>query len=321
MLWQALERKPDATYAAASCPLQALRSDHSWSQHVLCEERNWRRSVTFDDEPAEADILVSRWVDSSNSRRYEETMSASDRHIIGVALKTTRLRFTRGSHTIFDGIMPAGTLHITGPSQALMAEFHTPCDFIHFHVANNFLRKRRDAAHIHSRQPLPDLNDLVIRDPLAELLSRTLIENGNGDDEAYVKSVGHTLVMHIARLELRRSTVNVLPKWRLKRVLQYVDAHLEETVSLADMAAAAGLSRMHFAAQFRAATGFRPHDYLLNQRVESAKALLSKTDTPLAEIALAVGFHAQAHFSTVFKRFTGETPACWRRGNENSRLS
>jgi AraC-like DNA-binding protein len=69
---------------------------------------------------------------------------------------------------------------------------------------------------------------------------------------------------------------------------------------------------MHFAAQFRAATGYRPHDYLLYQRIESAKTMLSSTDTPLAEIALNVGFQAQAHFSTVFKRLTGETPGRWR---------
>jgi AraC family transcriptional regulator len=75
----------------------------------------------------------------------------------------------------------------------------------------------------------------------------------------------------------------------------------------------AGLSRMHFAAQFRAATGYRPHEYLLYQRIESAKSMLSGTDMPLAQVALSVGFQAQPHFSTVFKRITGESPARWRR--------
>jgi AraC family transcriptional regulator len=83
-------------------------------------------------------------------------------------------------------------------------------------------------------------------------------------------------------------------------------------ISLSDLANVAGLSRMHFAAQFRAATGYRPHDYLLYQRIESAKEILSGTDVPLAQVALTVGFHAQAHFSTVFKRLTGDTPARWR---------
>jgi AraC-like DNA-binding protein len=96
-------------------------------------------------------------------------------------------------------------------------------------------------------------------------------------------------------------------------VQEYVNAHLDEALSLADLAAVAGLSRMYFAGQFRAATGYRPHDYLLYQRVESAKSILSTTDIPLAEVALSVGFQAQAHFSTVFKRLTGQSPARWRR--------
>jgi AraC-like DNA-binding protein len=73
----------------------------------------------------------------------------------------------------------------------------------------------------------------------------------------------------------------------------------------------ADLSRMHFAKPFRAATGCRPHNYLLYQRIESATATLSSTDMPLAEIALNVGFQAQAHFSTVFEHLTGETAARW----------
>jgi AraC family transcriptional regulator len=95
--------------------------------------------------------------------------------------------------------------------------------------------------------------------------------------------------------------------------MEYVNAHLDEALSLADLAAVAGLSRMHFAAQFRAATGYRPHEYLLYQRIESAKSMLSGTDMPLAQVALSVGFQAQPHFSTVFKRITGESPARWRR--------
>jgi AraC family transcriptional regulator len=69
---------------------------------------------------------------------------------------------------------------------------------------------------------------------------------------------------------------------------------------------------MHFAAQFRAATGFRPHEYLLLKRVEHAKIALAETGMPLVEVAFSVGFNAQAHFSTVFKRFTGKSPARWK---------
>jgi transcriptional regulator GlxA family with amidase domain len=76
---------------------------------------------------------------------------------------------------------------------------------------------------------------------------------------------------------------------------------------------------MHFAAQFRAATGYRPREYLLNHRIEHAKSLLTTTQRPLAEIALAVGFSTQAHFSTVFKRISDQTPARWRAAARNER--
>lgn len=103
-----------------------------------------------------------------------------------------------------------------------------------------------------------------------------------------------------------------LPKWRLKRVTQFVDAHLAQTITLADMAGAAGLTRMHFAAQFRVATGLRPHDYLLRRRVARAQDLLALPDATLMDVALSVGFQTQPHFTTVFKRFTGQTPHRWR---------
>jgi AraC-like DNA-binding protein len=120
-------------------------------------------------------------------------------------------------------------------------------------------------------------------------------------------------------MEFSQPTASPLAKWRLKRVQAYVDAHLDETLSLPDLAAVAGLSPMYFAGQFRAATGYRPHDYLLHQRIESAKSILSSTDRQLVEVALSVGFRTQAHFSTVFKRLTGVSPARWRRAIRGER--
>jgi transcriptional regulator GlxA family with amidase domain len=109
-----------------------------------------------------------------------------------------------------------------------------------------------------------------------------------------------------------RAVKSGLQKWRFKRVADYVSANLAEPISLKDMASVAGLSRMHFAAQFRIATGSRPHEFLLRQRVERAQELMATRDTPLLAIALDVGFQTQAHFTSVFKKVTGETPHRWR---------
>lgn len=89
--------------------------------------------------------------------------------------------------------------------------------------------------------------------------------------------------------------------------------NLARPLRLNDLARAAGLSRMHFAAQFRATTGLPPHAYLVSCRIERAKALLSDTPLPLADIACAVGFRSHSHFSTVFRRRSGVAPMQWRR--------
>jgi AraC-like DNA-binding protein len=107
-----------------------------------------------------------------------------------------------------------------------------------------------------------------------------------------------------------------LQKWRLKRVVEYVENHLSEKIALSDLAAVAGLSRMHFASQFRTATGLRPDGFLLRRRIQRAEELLRNTTMPIAEIALTVGFQTHAHLTTVFKRFAGCTPGRWRAINK-----
>jgi AraC-like DNA-binding protein len=114
-----------------------------------------------------------------------------------------------------------------------------------------------------------------------------------------------------------RARATALPKWRLKRAFDYIETHLAESVTLAELAASTGLTSMHFAAQFRAATGVRPHEYLLSRRIARARELLATSKDTLVDIALGVGFQTQPHFTTVFKRFVGATPSRWRQENRD----
>jgi AraC family transcriptional regulator len=79
------------------------------------------------------------------------------------------------------------------------------------------------------------------------------------------------------------------------------------------MAAVAGLSPVHFARQFRRATGQAPHQHLLHRRVERAKRLLAAGDLSIAEIAYHCGFSHQEHLTRVFRKATATTPAAFRR--------
>jgi AraC-like DNA-binding protein len=111
---------------------------------------------------------------------------------------------------------------------------------------------------------------------------------------------------------VKKRAVTAFPKWRLMRVLRYIETNIGEPITLANLAATVGLSRMYFAKQFRATTGIRPHDFVLRKRIERAQQLLAATSYALVDIALSVGFQTQPHFTTVFKKITGTTPYQWR---------
>ncbi|MDQ8731685.1 helix-turn-helix domain-containing protein [Bradyrhizobium sp. LHD-71] len=263
--------------------------------------------------------MISRWTSTQTTMWREEATTPADRYFFAIALKTTRLKLTRGALTLFDGIMPAGTLYVGAPSKLLSAQFHAPCDFLHFHVPAKCLPSLGTGKRSVRSDELNDL--ILLRDPFADQLAKALTERDHLVDPDFARCIAQTLAMHLARREVPRTKVNALPKWRLRRIEDYVRTHFDHCISLSDLAGVAGLSRMHFAAQFRAATGYRPREYLLHQRIEQAKTLLLNSETSLAEVALAVGFCTQAHFSTVFKRITGNTPARWRCASRNALVS
>jgi AraC-like DNA-binding protein len=141
--------------------------------------------------------------------------------------------------------------------------------------------------------------------------SQFLSVNYAPDCAADERSEARTAVEPV-EIKPKRRHVGALQKWRLKRVVEYIDSHLAAKITLSDLAAVAGLSQMYFASQFRLATSQGPHEFLLKRRIGRAEALLLNTTMPILEIALTVGFQTQAHFTTVFKRFVGCSPHRWR---------
>jgi AraC-like DNA-binding protein len=102
------------------------------------------------------------------------------------------------------------------------------------------------------------------------------------------------------------------PSRHLVRAKDLADARYSESVSVADMAAAAGLSRAHFSTEFRRAFGDSPHVYLLTRRLERAASLLRNTDRSVTDICFSVGLSSLGSFTTSFTRTYGLSPAAYR---------
>jgi AraC family transcriptional regulator len=104
-----------------------------------------------------------------------------------------------------------------------------------------------------------------------------------------------------------------IPRVRLRRVLDYIAANVHLDIKLDDLAEVADMSRFHFARLFRSGMGVTPHRYLIDQRLQQAKALLRLDARSVSDIAVETGFTNAGHFARVFKRYVGVTPTEWKR--------
>jgi AraC family transcriptional regulator len=285
---------------------------------AIFAETRWREPK---EEPsaatAGAEIALSRWTATRGKERTEYATTPDDCHVVALSLRATSMSLWTESKPLFEGLVPPGTILVSAPGQQLRARVAPPFDFLHLHVGNRFLCEEGLTPDEDGISPHDEA--APFRDTLAEALGRSLLDSHvHRSQPEYARVVAKAIVMRAIGRRPAKRRCWALPKWRMKRLEQYLAINIDKRISLDDMAAAAGLSKMHFAAQFRAATGFRPHEYLLSKRIERAEAVMATTEMPLVEVAFSVGFNAQAHFSTVFKRFTGKSPAQWRQESQRA---
>ncbi|MGJ5820906.1 helix-turn-helix domain-containing protein [Paludibaculum fermentans] len=157
--------------------------------------------------------------------------------------------------------------------------------------------------------------DQGIRDPRISHLLFALTEEllrGNSSGRAYVDSVAWALVTRLlqgyAAAQPGRPQRGGMARAVLKRVMEFVETHLDEDLGLTRLASVSGLSEDHFARAFRESTGVPPHRFLLQRRLARAQELLESSGMPIADIAHALGFSDQSHLTNMFRRHSGTTP-------------
>ena len=158
--------------------------------------------------------------------------------------------------------------------------------------------------------------ELTFPDALLSQLMRTLADEiRDGDmDRLLADSLIAALVMRVAQRfgVPAPARLPAFPRPRLRRVLDYIEAHLAQDLTLVELAGVACLSPSHFSRAFKQAVGAGPHRYTVRRRVERAKDLLRGTEDTLAGIAAATGFADQSHFTAAFRREVGVTPGRFR---------
>ncbi|TPG46537.1 AraC family transcriptional regulator [Sphingomonas glacialis] len=206
-----------------------------------------------------------------------------------------------GEASTWDGNVPAHvTVRIPASAIIEMASDVLPMGTPHQAIANNFR----------------------IRDPfianMAAIFSLEISRAPHPAQDVLVESLVTALLLHLLRgytgvpWRDEQPLRNVAPA-ALHRALAYIEDQPGVRVSLGDLAAVAGLSRFHFSRLFRRYVGMPPALYVERSRIERAKAMICIGQLSLADIAYAVGFADQSHFTRRFRHHEGRTPSDYQR--------
>jgi AraC family transcriptional regulator len=201
----------------------------------------------------------------------------------------------------------SSTLIIHPPDEDHAVAFHDAgARVFSFHVKNRMLRKIRD---------FTDVLDAPAVFGSAELswLTARLYRESQATD-AVAPLMLEALAFEIIAATSRRAESlreRNVPCW-LKQAQEYLHAHFAENISFSALAETVGAHPVYLAREFRRRYGCTMGDYVRRIRIETACRKIAESDLPLDEIALMTGFYDQSHFTNVFKRFTGMTPAQYR---------
>ncbi len=149
---------------------------------------------------------------------------------------------------------------------------------------------------------------------------RAELEDGGPNGRTYIDALGLALAAHLVgrygggKEEARpEPCAPTLSPRQVRRVRQHIETNMKSDLSMKELADVASISLSHFRAMFGRTFGMPPHRYLVERRVERARALIAADVAPLAEIALMVGFAHQSHLTRWMRRLTGVTPAALKR--------
>jgi AraC family transcriptional regulator len=142
-------------------------------------------------------------------------------------------------------------------------------------------------------------------------------------DRLYGESLTTAMVAALfgaLRTDNGRRMIGGLAPWQLRLAKEYLEQDASGKVSLSELAELTGLSRSRLARGFKTSTGLAPYNWALHARIEKAKESLKGLENSIADTALALGFADQSHFTKVFRRVVGTTPAEWRSRRRRSRI-
>jgi AraC family transcriptional regulator len=261
-------------------------------------------------------ILVEQYQSPLNYS-FEESVAALPAHWLNFHLSQPVLLTQQHDTRQHESIVQQGELILVPAGQATYWQAQTEDSPLS--NLSIFLQPELIAQTAASSDLDPDRIELVDcfsrSDPHLHHIAMTLLaelQAGGIMGQLYVESLTHVLVIHLLRhyssLQPKIGNRHSLTPTRLERAIDYIHAHLDRDLSMAEIAGSVNTSPTYFASLFKTATGISLHQYVIGQRVDRAQLLLKTTSLPISNIAFQVGFANASHLTYHCKRLTGMTP-------------
>jgi AraC family transcriptional regulator len=151
---------------------------------------------------------------------------------------------------------------------------------------------------------------------IGQLFKQEMTQGGIAS-QLYVDALALQFMIHLLR---HYTTQSLTPKQysgglsqqQIKYLVDYMQANLERSIHLEELAALLNMSQYHFCRLFKQSTGISPHQFVIQQRIDRAKQLLRQSDRSVLDVAVRCGFADGSHLTRHFRKSTGGTPTVFR---------
>jgi AraC family transcriptional regulator len=201
----------------------------------------------------------------------------------------------RSGRSVAIGTFRPGVVIIIPEGSSSRWDIPKPVDVVQLYLPHTTLKRVADEADAADVVEGNEALDALFRQQLTDLLATRLLAAHSGSSTTIQPVRG-----------------GLAPK-TLLRAIERLRSDSDMDVSLAALAADAGLSRFHFCRAFKESTGLSPHAWLRQHRLEQAMNMLRDTDASIVSVAAELGYASQTAFAAAFRKLTGETPSDWRR--------
>jgi AraC family transcriptional regulator len=227
------------------------------------------------------------------------------------------ITYTVGGKSVGRHIPKGGVFFLPAGHECDVA-LHAALDSTHIYLRSDLFAHSEAGAHnvLGGLAPMYGENDAVLAH-LAAAVGDTIIAGLPASSlfvDPIVSAIANRFIAinyHTPAAEPGKQTQRLTHR-QMQRIREFVEANLEADIRLEMMAGICGRSTEYFVRVFKATAGVSPYQYVLNLRIERAKALLGVEGASIADVALQCGFSHQEHLTRMFRRFTGVTPGRFR---------